>query len=237
MRKRGDMTRHITTRELPISERPYEKCLQAGPQTLSDAELLAVILKTGSPQMNAVQLAQQILRAGTKSLLNLYQMSVEELMQFPGIGEVKAIQLKCVAELSRRIAQTEQKERVCLSNAQSVAAYYMERMRHERTECLMVSMFDIKCRLIADTVIATGTVRAVLSSPREIFLRALEKKAVTIILLHNHPSGDPTPSKEDFALTERVQRCGELMDIPLSDHIIIGDRRYYSFREHKKILV
>ncbi|MBO5247617.1 MAG: DNA repair protein RadC [Eubacterium sp.] len=231
------MTRHITTRELPISERPYEKCLQAGPQTLSDAELLAVILKTGSPQMNAVQLAQQILRAGTKSLLNLYQMSVEELMQFPGIGEVKAIQLKCVAELSRRIAQTEQKERVCLSNAQSVAAYYMERMRHERTECLMVSMFDIKCRLIADTVIATGTVRAVLSSPREIFLRALEKKAVTIILLHNHPSGDPTPSKEDFALTERVQRCGELMDIPLSDHIIIGDRRYYSFREHKKILV
>ena len=231
------MTQHITTRELPVSERPYEKCLLKGPEALSDAELLAVILKSGSPGMNVVALAQRILQADGKNLLNLYHMSVEELMHFPGIGKVKAIQLKCVAELSKRIARTDRRERVCLSDAASVAAYYMERLRHEPQEQLLVSMFDSKCHLIGDTVIATGSVSAVIGSPREIFLRLFEKKAVFFILLHNHPSGDPMPSREDLALTQRLKACGELMEVELSDHIIIGDNRYYSFRENKQILV
>ena len=128
-------------------------------------------------------------------------------------------------------------KRGCLSDAQSVAAYYMEYLRHEPQEQLLVSMFDSKCHLIGDTVIATGSARAVLCSPREIFLRLLEKKAVYFILLHNHPSGDPSPSREDCELTKRVKACGELMDVELSDHIIIGDNRYYSFRENKQILV
>lgn len=231
------MTNHMTTKELPLSERPYEKCLQAGPHALSDAELLAVILKNGSCGMNVIQLAQRILQTGDHNLLNLYRMSVEELTAFPGIGEVKAIQLKCVAEISRRIAQTRRREQVQLTDAGSVAAYYMERLRHEPREQLMISMFDIKCRLISDCVIATGSARAVLGSPREIFLQLLEKKAVSFILLHNHPSGDPAPSSEDVRLTQRVRECGELMDITLSDHIIIGDNNYYSFRENKRILV
>lgn len=231
------MIQHVTARELPVSERPYEKCLSAGPQALSDAELLAVILKSGSREMNVVSLAQNILQAGGKNLLNLYHMSVEELMCFPGIGKVKAIQLKCVAELSRRIARTDRGERVCLSDASSVAAYYMEYLRHEPQEHLLVSMFDAKCHLIGDAVIATGSVRAVMGSPREIFIPIMEKKAVTFILLHNHPSGDPSPSSEDCALTRRIKSCGELLDVELSDHIIIGDNRYYSFRENKQILV
>lgn len=227
----------MTTKELPISERPYEKCLQAGPQALSDAELLAVILKSGSAQMNAIQLAQHILQSGGKNLLNLHHMSVEELMCFPGIGEVKAIQLKCVAEISRRIAQTGRIDQVQLTDAGSVAAYYMERLRHEPREQLLISMFDIKCRLLCDRIIATGSTRAVLASPRDIFLQLLEKKAVSFILLHNHPSGDPSPSREDVYLTQRIKECADLMDITLSDHIIIGDNRYYSFREHRHILV
>ena len=235
--KRGQVTQHFTARELPVSERPYEKCLQSGPQALSDAELLAVILKSGSRQMNVVALAQRILQADGKNLLNLYHMSVEELMRFPGIGKVKAIQLKCVAELSRRIARTDRRERVCLSDAESVAAYYMERLRHEPQEQLLVSMFDSKCHLIGDSLVATGSVSAVLGSPREIFLRLFEKKAVFFILLHNHPSGDPSPSREDHALTQRIMECGKLMDVELSDHIIIGDNRYYSFRENKQILI
>lgn len=235
--KRGQMTQHLTARELPVSERPYEKCLMAGTQALSDAELLAVILKSGSREWNAVQLAQQILQADSRNLLNLYHMSVEELMRFPGIGKVKAIQLKCVAELSRRITQTDRRERVSLRDARSVAEYYMERLRHEPREQLLVSMFDSKCHLLGDHVIATGSVRAVLGSPRDIFLQVLEKKAVAFILLHNHPSGDPYPSREDIQLTRRIRECGELLDIELSDHIIIGDNRYYSFRENKQILV
>ena len=231
------MTNHMTAKELPLSERPYEKCLLAGPQALSDAELLAVILKSGSSKMNVIQLAQQILQSGGKNLLNLHYMSAEELMSFPGIGEVKAIQLKCVAEISRRIAQTDRREHVQLADAGSVAFYYMERLRHEPREQLLISMFDIKCRLLGDDIIATGSARAVLGSPREIFLQLLEKKAVSFILLHNHPSGDPTPSREDVCLTQRIKECGDLMDITLSDHIIIGDNKYYSFRENKHILV
>ncbi len=227
---------HITTKELPPSERPYEKCLLEGPGSLSDAELLAVIIRSGGPEMNAVQLAQEILSAGGLGLLNLHQMSVEELTDYPGIGEVKAIRLKCVAELSSRIARTERKERVSLRDAQSVADYYMERMRHLPREQLLVSMFDVKCRLLGDSVIATGSVRAVLGSPRDIFLQVLEKKAVAFILLHNHPSGDPSPSREDIELTRRVNECAGLMDVELSDHIIIGDMRYYSFREHRLVL-
>ncbi len=231
------MNHSITTKELPLSERPYEKCLHDGAQTLSDAQLLSVILRSGAAGINGVALAQQILQANDDGLLSLYHLSIEELQHFPGIGEVKAIQLKCVAELSRRIAQTAKKEQVCLRDAASVADYYMERLRHESCEQLLVSMFDIKCRLLADAVIATGSARAVLSSPREIFLQLLEKRAVSFILLHNHPSGDPTPSLEDVRLTRRIKECAELMDISMSDHIIIGDRCYYSFREHEQILV
>lgn len=231
------MKQHFTAKELPESERPYEKCLLAGPQALSDAELLAVILKSGSRRMNVVALAQSILQAGGQNLLNLYDMSVEELMTFDGVGKVKAIQLKCVAELSRRIAQTDRKDRVRLSDAESVAAYYMERLRHESQEQIIISLFDVKCHLLGDCVIATGSVNAVIGSPRDIFLRALERRAAAIILLHNHPSGEPYPSRQDIALTQRLKECGELLDIELSDHIIIGDNRYYSFRENKQILV
>lgn len=230
------MTNFTTTKELPLSERPYEKCLHYGAQTLSDAQLLAVILKNGSVGMNGIQLAQQILQGGGDGLLSLHQLSIEELMNFPGIGRVKAIQLKCVAEISRRIAQTTRKEQICLSDASSVAAYYMERLRHEPCEQLLLSMFDIKCRLLGDSVIATGSARAVLGSPREIFLQLLEKKAVSFILLHNHPSGDPSPSAEDIRLTRRIKECSELMELTMSDHIIIGDNRYYSFRENNNIL-
>ena len=235
--KRGHMTNHITTKELPLSERPYEKCLLHGAGALSDAELLAVILKSGSSGMNGIQLAQQILQSGRKNLLNLHHLSVEELMSFPGIGEVKAIQLKCVAEISRRIAQTARREQIELSDAASVAAYYMERLRHEPREQLILSMFDIKCRLLGDCVIATGSAHAVYGSPREIFLQLLEKRAAAFILLHNHPSGDPAPSMEDVRLTRRIRDCGTLMDITMSDHIIIRDNKYYSFRENEQILV
>jgi DNA repair protein RadC len=231
------LNKHLSAQELPVSERPYEKCLSQGAKALSDAELLAVILKSGSPSMNVVELAQCILHAGGGNLLNLYQLSIEELMGFPGVGQVKAIQLKCVAELSRRIAETDRRERVTLANPQSVADYYMERLRHETVEKLFVSMFDSKCHLIADRLVATGTVRSVQGSPREIFLRALEQGAVSIILLHNHPSGDPSPSRDDMLLTKRIRACGELLEIELSDHIIIGDNRYYSFRENQQILV
>lgn len=225
----------ITSKQLPESERPYEKCLARGAEFLSDAELLAVIIRTGTNGNTAVEVAKQILEAKSGNLLAVHQMSLMELQQIPGIGKVKAIQLKCVAELSKRIAMSNRIHEVVLQNARSVAAYYMERLRHEEREHVLLCMFDTKCRLIQDTVISVGTVNASLVSPREIFLMALEYHAVHIILVHNHPSGDILPSRQDIQITRQLLEGGRILGIALSDHIIIGDNQYFSFREQEML--
>lgn len=221
----------MKTNELPVSERPYEKCIMQGPEILSDAELLAVILRTGSSGQNAVELAEQILSHGTGDLLSLYALTTQQLMEIPGIGQVKAIQLKCIGELSQRIAKTSRRESITLSDAASVASYYMESLRHEEQEHLILCMFDNKCRLIRESLLTIGTANASLISPREIFVEAMANRAMQIILVHNHPSGNPTPSRQDMQVTRQIKEGGSLIGITLADHIIIGDNRYYSFKE------
>ena len=182
-----------------------------------------------------MEVAQELLRQDGHDLLNLYTLSVQDMQKIPGIGQVKAIQLKCIAELSKRMAKTRYKERICLGDPGSIASYYMEDMRHESRERTMVLLFDAKCRLLEKVMMSVGSATAALVSPREIFLAALDKSAIQIVLMHNHPSGDPSPSAEDDAVTKRVAECGALLGIPLVDHIIIGDRTYYSYRECKRI--
>ena len=152
-------------------------------------------------------------------------------MQIPGIGTVKAIQLKCLAEITKRMTKATRIREVSLNNASSVALYYMEELRHENREKLMLCMFDSQSVLLGDEMISVGTVNASLVSPREIFIRALMRQAVHIILLHNHPSGVPLPSTQDKLVTRKIQECGEMLGIHLSDHIIIGDNQYFSFKE------
>lgn len=225
------MNHHLTVKELPESEKPYEKCLRFGPEYLSDAELLAVIIRTGTAGKKSIEVAQEILNCRERNLLNLYLMSLKELMEIPGIGTVKAVQLKCLAEITKRMTKASRIHSVSLSSAHSVASYYMEEMRHEDREKLILSMFDSKCTLLGDEVISVGTINASLISPREIFKQALMNQAVYIILLHNHPSGSPMPSTQDKLVTRRIQECGELLGVCLSDHIIIGDNQYFSFKE------
>ena len=162
-------------------------------------------------------------------------MSLKELQEVPGIGKVKAIQLKCIAELSKRIAQTGRQQAVVMQNAFSVADYYMEQLRHEEKEHLMLCMFDTKCHLIADSILSIGTVNASLISPREIFLKAFEYHAVYVILVHNHPSGNPLPSRQDIEVTRKIVEGGRLLEIELADHIIIGDKKYFSFKEQEML--
>ncbi len=219
-------------KQLPESEQPVEKCARYGAQSLSDAELLAVILRSGTQEVTALQLAQLFLAQRDKNLLNLFTMPPEEMQRIPGIGQVKAAQLKCIAELASRIARTSRLRDVTLNDPSSIAAYYMETLRHEPKECLLLAMFDSKSALLGDAVISVGTVNSSLVSPREVFLKALEYKAVHIVLLHNHPSGDPAPSESDSQVTHRVLECGAMLGIALADHIIIGDNRYMSFREN-----
>jgi len=225
------MQKHLTVKELPDSEKPYEKCQKYGPAFLSDAELLAVVFRTGTKGKTSVELAQLVLAQGNQNLLNLYDYDFKRLMQIQGIGEVKAVQLKCVAEISKRIAKSTRIRRMVFDRPSTIAEYYMESMRHEKQERFIICMFDSKCQFLGDCLMTIGSVNASLVSPREVFVQALKAQAVSIILLHNHPSGCPAPSRADEQVTERIAACGKLIQITLADHIIIGDNNYYSFRE------
>ena len=230
------MRQNLTVKELPDSERPYEKFRRGGAEALSDAELLAIIIRTGTNGKKSIEVAQDFLNLGEKNLLNLYSVSFHDMQQINGIGEIKAIQLKCIAELSKRIATTKHQERVCLNHPRTIAAYCMERMRHADLEYLWLMMFDIKCHLIDTICLSTGSATSAFVSPKEIFETALQFHAVQIVLLHNHPSGVPSPSAEDDIVTARIADCGRLLGIPLIDHIIIGDQVYYSYHENKRII-
>ena len=212
------------------AELPYERFMRFGAQNLTDAELLAIILRTGTRQVSALELGKRILeQAG--DLNGLRSMSRESLMAIKGIGEVKAVKLKSLAELSGRMAQEYAKNRLSFRSPSSVAAYYMERLRHEKRETVFLVLLDSKGRLLREVTVSTGTVNASLVSPREVFLEALKAEAVGMVLLHNHPSGDPSPSEEDKSITRRIRQGAELLDLTLLDHLIIGDCRYFSFLE------
>lgn len=218
---------------MPDAERPYEKCLDSGPSSLTDAELLAVILRTGTPGRTSVELAREILNRaeGTSGLFGLHYLTIPELCKIKGVGKVKAVQIQCITELSRRIAKAAAGEGHIFQNAEAIAGYYMEDFRYLLQEQVMLLMFDTKGMLLGERIISIGTVNQSCISPREIFLEALKHHAVYVILLHNHPSGDVTPSPEDSLVTERMRQAGEILGIELMDHIILGDRRYFSFRE------
>lgn len=229
------MQKHMTIKEMPDFERPYEKCIAKGAQSLSDAELISVIIRTGSQGERSLDLANRILNAGPDGLLNLVYLNMEELTRLRGIGNVKAVQLKCVAELSKRLAMQRRRQEIVLDRPDTIASYYMERLRHESRELLLLTMYNTRNMLIADEVISIGTADSSLVSPREIFQSALQNHASYIVMLHNHPSGNPEPSNEDINVTIRIKQCGELLGILLMDHIIIGDNRYFSFREQQAL--
>lgn len=223
-----------TMKSIPKEERPYEKCLERGADSLTDAELLSVILRTGARGESALELSRKILamQGERNGLLGIYHMSISDLTEIRGIGQVKAVQLKCIAELSRRISRSHFSEGICFKNPRSVAEYYMEELRHLEQEVLIVVMLNSKGIRITDQMISKGTVNASLISPREIFIEAMRSQAVSILMVHNHPSGIPDPSPEDIELTLRVKEAGRLLGIELLDHIIIGDCQAVSMREH-----
>ena len=227
------MKQICTMKELPISERPYEKCLEHGPTVLSDAELIAVILRNGSQGNSALDLARRLLVniGGSHPLAAITRCSVEELKNIPGIGAVKAIQLQCIGELANRIAREEAKDQVSMASPSSIASYFMEEMRQLKQEEMRAAYFDTKSHLLRTVTLSKGTVNASLITPREVFLTALRHQAVFVILIHNHPSGDPTPSTDDYYLTRRMQEAGELLEIHLLDHIIIGDNKFVSLKQ------
>ena len=221
----------IKMKELPKGERPYEKLEQYGAEYLTNAELLAIIIKSGTKEETAVGLAQKVLKLNTQkedNLRFLMNLTLEEITKIKGIGKVKAIQLKAICELAKRInAVSSYKEKQILC-PKDIAEILMEKMQFEKQEILKVAILNNKNKLIRIKDIAIGGGNFVSTTIKSILNEAVKIEANKIILIHNHPTGDPTPSKQDIEFTKNVKKASEILGIQLLDHVVIGEGRYLS---------
>ena len=227
------MNKSKTIKQLPISERPYERCERYGAEYLTDAELLSVVIRSGTKERRSFEVAQDVLmiKDEYQGLKGLYNVTLNELMRIKGIGRVKAIQILCVVELTKRMSKVVSNKGIYFNTPQSIADYFMQEMRHLDTEQVTLVLLNSKNRLIKEIRLSKGTVNASLTTPREVFIYALKYEAVNFAMIHNHPSGDPTPSQEDIRLTNRIKESSKIVGINLIDHIIIGDNIYTSLGE------
>jgi len=220
-------------KDLPVFERPYEKLEKLGPDALSNAELLAIILRTGSKNETSVMLAQRILSYNSeKGMSVLHEMSLEQLRSINGIGKVKALQIKAVMELSKRIAAAKIMEnKVSIKSPVQVGDILMEEMRYLKKEVFKIILLNTKNHVIKLLDVSMGSLNSSIVHPREVFSEAVKSGCSAVILVHNHPSGDPEPSREDIETTDRLVRAGDILGIRVLDHVIIGDGTYVSLKE------
>ena len=221
----------IKIKQLPETERPYEKMELYGENTLSNAELLAIIIKTGTKEESSVTIAQKLLSINQTSKNNLdflKEMTIEELMNIKGIGKAKAIQLKAVAELAKRMSMPSNYQKIKINRPEDIARLLMEEMRLEKQELVKLIILNNKNEIIKIKKIAQGGINSVNMSMREILVEPIRIQAPKMILIHNHPSGDSTPSKADIKITQRLFEVAQLFDIELLDHIVIGNGNFTS---------
>jgi len=217
-------------KDLPEELFPRERLFQHGPERLSNAEILAILLRTGSKGENVLDLAERIL-AECQGLSGLARLTVHELARFHGLGKAKAAEVKAALELGRRAASTDPASRPVVNSPQDVAHLVMEEMRHLDREHFRVMSLTTKNHVLGIDQISVGSLNSSLVHPRECFKEAIRRNANAIILLHNHPSGDPSPSREDVEVTKRLMAGGDILGIQVLDHVIIGDNRYISIKE------
>lgn len=221
---------NYTIKSIPKDDRPQEKLLKYGANNLSNSELIAVILRTGSKDENVIMLAQRILNEDEKGLRNIAEGTTEKFKSFKGINDVKAAQLMAVSELSKRIS-TLKIEKIKISSPGDAAVVLMEEMRYYKKEYFKIILLDTKNNIKKVSEISVGSLNSSIVHPREVFSEAVVNSASSIILVHNHPSGEAEPSHEDIVLTNRLDECGKILGIKVLDHIIIGDGVFYSFKE------
>lgn len=225
-------------KELPLSERPYEKLEKYGEENLSNAELLAIIIKTGTKEESSVGIAQKILNLNknlnTKDLRFLQEISLEEFMQIKGIGRVKALQLKAICELTKRISRPINNKKSIIKTPKDVANLLMPEMKYEKREIAKVIILNTKNVVLRIVNISLGGSNFACIEPKDVLTDAIKIQAPKIILVHNHPSGDATPSKSDYRVTDRVYDAAQLLGIELLDHIILGDGTYESLLSRKR---
>ena len=223
---------NIKMKELPISERPYEKLETYGAERLTNSELLAIIIKTGTKEDTAVGLAQKILKLNDETnkedLSFLQDISITDFMKIKGIGKVKAIQLLAVCELAKRMNKPINKQYIKINNSKDVAKLLMNELRYEKREKAKLILLNSKNIILKIKDISYGGTNFAMIEPKEILNEAIRIDAPKMILVHNHPSGDTTPSKADFNITDKIYEASELLGIQFLDHIIIGNNRFES---------
>ena len=218
-------------KEIPQSERPYEKLEMYGAQALSNAELLAIIIKNGTKEESSVMLAQKILsmqKSTQDSLRFLQDISIKEFMSIKGIGKVKAIQLLAVCELTKRISRPIKNFNVQIKSPQDVADLLINELKYEKREIVKVLMLNVKDNILKIQDIALGGTSFAVFEIKDVLKEAIKIGAPKIILVHNHPSGDPTPSHDDIELTQKLEQVSKMLEIELLDHVVIGDGKYKS---------
>ncbi|QEK13627.1 JAB domain-containing protein [Crassaminicella thermophila] len=213
------------------SERPREKLLMSGANALSNAELLAILIRTGTKETSAIDLSQRILSASDDGLRYLADCTIEELSQIKGIGVAKACQVVAAIELGKRLAMSSAKAKININSPRDIVKIFMEEMRYYKKEYFKIMLLNTKNEIISIENISIGSLNSSLVHPREVFVRAIRKSAASLVLIHNHPSGNPKPSNEDIKITQRLIEAGKIIGIEILDHIIIGDGIYISLKE------
>ena len=223
---------NLKMKELPITERPYEKLQMHGAESLSNSELLAIIIKSGTKEYTALDLENKVLKlndnTNKEDLSFLQDISIAEFMKIKGIGQVKAIQLLAVCELVKRINKPINKENIKIKDAKDVAKLLMNELKYEKREVIKVILLNSKNIVLKIKDVSYGGTNFAMIEPKDILVEAIKLQAPKIIMVHNHPSGDVTPSKADFSITDRIYESAELLGIQLLDHIIIGGNKYQS---------
>lgn len=219
-------------REMPEEDRPRERLARLGPEALRDAELIAVLLRTGTREMGAVVLAEQVLRH-FGSLSAIARASVEEIQQVKGMGLVKAVEIKAALELGVRLTTHKDRDRRKIRTAKDVVDFLMPRFRHLEVEVFKAVLLNTKNEVIKVVDVSKGGVDATTAMPAEVFRQAVREAAPTVVVCHNHPSGDPEPSRSDIALTQRLRDASELMGVVLLDHVVFGDGKHVSMKERE----
>jgi DNA repair protein RadC len=224
-----------TIKEMPINERPREKLIAYGPESLSNAELIAVIIRTGQGNSTAIDLANKVIGMDKRGIVHLADASIEDLKQISGIGECKAAQIIAALELAKRIKKVNPYENIRISEPYQIARILIDEMKFLTKEHFNIVLLDTKNQIISIENISIGSLNSSIVHPREVFKVAIKKSSNSIILVHNHPSGDVTPSDEDIKITKRLIGSGEIIGIKVIDHIIIGNENYLSMKEKNYI--
>ncbi|WHZ01896.1 DNA repair protein RadC [Neobacillus sp. YX16] len=223
-------TNSLMIRDFPQDERPRERFIQNGPESLSNHELIAILLRTGTKDESVLELSNRLL-TNFEGLRLLKAATLEEMTEIKGIGQAKAIQVLAAVEIGRRIANLNYTDRYVIRSPEDGANYVMNDMRFLSQEHFVCLYLNTKNQVLHKQTIFIGSLNASIVHPREVFREALKRSAASIICLHNHPSGDPAPSREDIEVTKRLVECGKMIGIDVLDHLIIGENKFVSLKE------